>query len=107
MTTSWEKDGGAGNARKAIVGLGKFWVMTGVSWSRQSFWSCVTIGVPCFATWFSNSRQLLGRDIVFSCCDSACFSVVTMSRQRFSCRDRDDHDKRLGVAPFMLQHVWS
>ena len=27
-----------------------------------------------------------------------CFSVVTMSRSRFPCRDRDGHDKRLGVA---------
>ena len=27
-----------------------------------------------------------------------CFSVVTMSRHRFPCRDRDGHDKRSGVA---------
>ena len=32
-----------------------------------------------------------------------CFSVMTMSRKRFLCRDRDCHDKRSGVAPFMLQ----
>ena len=36
-----------------------------------------------------------------------CFSVVTMSRQMFPCRDKDDHDKRLGVAPFVLQQAWS
>ena len=30
----WEKAGGAGNARKAIVGLGKFRLRQGVSWSR-------------------------------------------------------------------------
>ena len=29
-----------------------------------------------------------------------------MSRQRFPCRDRDGHDKRLGVTPFMLQQIW-
>ena len=44
---------------------------TGVSWSRQSFWHCVTIGVPYVATWFSGCKQLLSRDIVFSCRDSA------------------------------------
>ena len=27
-----------------------------------------------------------------------CFSVVTMSRQRFPCRDRDGHNKSSGVA---------
>ena len=29
-----------------------------------------------------------------------------MSRQRFPCRDRDGHDKRSGVVPFVLQQVW-
>ena len=60
---------------------------------RQSFSSCVATGVPCVATWFSGCRQLLGHNIVFSCCNSACFSIVTMLRQGFSCRDRDGHDK--------------
>ena len=55
--------------------------------------SCVATGVPYVATWFSGCRQLLGRNIVFSCRDSACFSVVTMSQRRFSCRSRDSHDK--------------
>ena len=68
---SWEKAGGVGNVRKAIVGLGKFLVATGKS--RQRFWSCVMTGVPCVVTWFSSCRQFLGRDIVFSCCDSALF----------------------------------
>ena len=31
------------------------------------------IEVPCVATWFSGYRKLLGRDIVFSCRDSALF----------------------------------
>ena len=50
--------------------------------------TCVATGVPCVATWFSGCRQLLGCDIVFSCRDSACFSVVTMLRQRFLFRGR-------------------
>ena len=29
-----------------------------------------------------------------------------MPRQRFPCRDRDCHDKRSDVAPFVLQQVW-
>ena len=50
-------------------------------------------------TWFSCFMQLLYRDIVLPCHDSVfCFSVVTMSRQRFPCRDRDGHNKRSGVA---------
>ena len=36
-----------------------------------------------------------------------CFSVVTMSRQRFPCHHRDGHDKRSGVVTFMLQWIWS
>ena len=39
--------------------------------SRQSFWSSVTTGVPCVATWFSYCKQLLSRDIVFPCRDRA------------------------------------
>ena len=32
-----------------------------------------------------------------------CFSVVTMSRQRFPYHDQDGHDKRSDVVTFMLQ----
>ena len=42
--------------------------------------------------------QFLGRDIVFHVVTVFCFSIVTMSRQRFPCRDRDGHDKRSCVA---------
>ena len=29
-----------------------------------------------------------------------------MSQQRFPCRDQEGHDKRSGVASFMLQQFW-
>ena len=35
----------------------------------EFFWFCVATGVPYVVTWLSGLRQLLGRDIVFPCCD--------------------------------------
>ena len=48
-------------------------------------------GFPYVATWFSSCRQLLGRNIVFSCHNTAFF----LYRDRgFPCHERDGHDKR-------------
>ena len=61
--------------------------------------------VLCVATWFFGYKRLLGCDKGFPGCDNVVFLlffyrdnvlfyVVTMSRQRFPCCDRDGHDKR-------------
>ena len=58
-------------------------------------------GVPHVVTWFSICRQLLGRDIVFSCHNSVLFLCRDDVATKVPCRDQDGHDKRLG-----LQQAW-
>ena len=41
----WRRVGGLGKAGNATTWLDMFWVLTGVSWSRQSFWSYVATRV--------------------------------------------------------------
>ena len=66
---SWEEAGGAGNARKGycrfrlVLGRDRGFLVT------IEFLVCVTTWVLFIETWFLGCKQLLGRDIVFSCCD--------------------------------------
>ena len=72
----------------------------------EILWFCVATGVPCVATWLLGLMQLLGHDIVFPCRDSVLILYRDNVTIEVPCRNQDGHDKRSGVATFVLQHVW-
>ena len=108
--------GGAGKTQKKATACWPFSVATKIfSVAIELLVLCYDV-VLCVATWFSSYSGLLGHDrgfpghyrvvfFLFFYCDRGphgvaamfLFSVVTMSRQRFPCRDGDDHNKRAGL----------